>query len=149
MGKLPWVGSLLALVVIAGGLTPGFAAVHLGGISVSGGYGYYSGQYWPGYYGGFYPPPFYGGWYDPWFGPSYYAPVYFAPQIDKGQVNLQTSEKDAEVYLDGAYAGPASKLKSFWLAPGVYQLQVRSNGQTVHEKRIYVLTGKTLKLKME
>jgi hypothetical protein len=137
----------LALVVIAGSLVPASAGVWLGTISVGAGYGYYSGPYWPGYWAGYYPPPFFGGWYDPWFGP--YAPAYFAPQIDKGQVNLQTSDKNAEVYLDGAYAGQASKLKNFWLAPGVYQLEVRATGQSPQEKRIYVLTGKTLKIKME
>jgi hypothetical protein len=66
-----------------------------------------------------------------------------------GEVKLQSSSKDAEVYLDNAYAGTASKLKSFWLSPGVYQLEVRAKGQTPQQKRIYVLTGKTLKVNME
>jgi len=141
-------GFALAFMLVAALATPASAGVHLGTISIGAGYGYYSGPYWPGYWAGYYPPPLWGGWYDPWFGP-YYAPVYFAPAIDKGQVNLQTSDKSAEVYIDGAYAGTASKLKNFWLDPGVYQLEVRPAGQTPQEKRIYVLTGKTLKLKME
>jgi hypothetical protein len=142
-------GFVLTFVLAAALVIPASAGVRLGTISIGAGYGYTSGAYWPGgYWAGYYPPPFFGGWYDPWFAP-YYAPVYFAPQMDKGQVNLQTSDKNAEVYLDGAYAGPASKLKNFWLAPGVYQLEVRAAGQPPQEKRIYVLTGKTLKLKME
>ncbi len=140
-------GFLLGLLLLATLLTPASAGVRLGTISICAGYGYYSGPYWPGYWAGYFPPPFFGGWYDPWFAP--YAPVYFVPQINNGQVNLRTSDKNAEVYLDGAYAGPASKLKNFWLAPGVYQLEVRAAGQAPQEKRIYVLTGKTLKLKME
>jgi hypothetical protein len=141
-------GFVLTFMLLAALVIPASAGVRLGTISIGAGYGYYSGPYWPGYYwAGYYPPPFFGGWYDPWFAP--YAPVYFAPQINNGQVNLQTADKNAEVYLDGAYAGPASKLKSFWLAPGVYQLEVRAVGQTPQEKRIYVLTGKTLKIKME
>src|SRR5579884_642375 len=141
-------GFLLAFILAAALVVPASAAVRLGTVSVGAGYGYYSGPYWPGYWAGYYPPPFFGGWYDPWFGP-FYPPVYFAPQIDKGQVNLQTGDKNAEVYLDGAYAGPASKLKNFWLAPGVYQLEVRAAGRAIQDKRIYVLTGKTLKIKME
>jgi hypothetical protein len=140
-------GITLAFLLVAALIVPASAGVRLGTISIGAGYGYYSGPYWPGYWAGYYPPPFWGGWYDPWFAP--YAPVYFAPQINNGQVNLQTSDKNAEVYLDGAYAGPASKLKNFWLAPGVYQLEVRAAGQAPQEKRIYVLTGKTLKIKME
>ncbi len=140
-------GFVLAFLLVAALVVPASAGVRLGTISIGAGYGYYSGPYWPGYWAGYYPPPFFGGWYDPWFAP--YAPVYFAPQINNGQVNLQISDKNAEVYLDGAFAGPASKLKNFWLAPGVYQLEVRAAGQAPQEKRIYVLTGKTLKIKME
>jgi len=148
MAKRPGFSFALTFVLAAALLTPAFAGVHLGTISIGAGYGY-SGPYWPGgYWAGYYPPPFFGGWYDPFWAP-YYSPVYYAPQVNNGQVNLQTSDKNAEVYLDGAYAGPASKLKSFWLAPGVYQLEVRATGQAPQEKRIYVLTGKTLKIKME
>jgi len=137
---------LFVLIVVAGSVAPSFAAVRLGTVSVGAGYGYYSGPYWPGYWGGgFYPVPFYGPWLDPWYG----APVYLLPQSDKGQVNLQTPAKNAEIYIDGAYAGTAAKLKKFWLAPGVYDLEVRALGQAPQEKRIYVLTGKTLKLRME
>jgi hypothetical protein len=138
----------LGLVLVTALVIPASAAVHLGTISVGAGFGYGYGGYWPGYWAGYYPPPFFGGWYEPWWGP-FSAPVYFAPQVSNGQVNLQTSDRNAEVYLDGAYAGPASKLKNFWLAPGVYQLEVRAAGQAPQEKRIYVLTGKTLKIKME
>lgn len=147
MRKLRWLGLIAALVLMAGALMPAAAGVHFGGIYVSGGYGYYSGPDWPGYYwAGYYPPPFFGGWYGPWYP---YAPVYMNPQWDKGQVNLQVADKSAQIYLDGAYAGKASAMKKFWLAPGVYQLQVRSNGQKIQEKRIYVLTGKTLKVNLE
>ena len=153
MAKLRWSGLALTLVLAAVSAIPATAGVHVGTISISAGYGYYSGPYWPGYFwGGFYPPPFFGGWYGPWYPAAYYAPyapVYITPQFDKGQVNLQVSDKSAQVYLDGAYAGKAGMLKTFWLAPGVYNLELRADGQTIHEKRIYVLTGKTLKLKMD
>jgi hypothetical protein len=168
MAALRWFGLILVVILTAGSLFPAFAGVHVGTIYIGGSYGYYSGPYWRGYYwAGYVPPPFFGGWYGPWYPAPYYAPypssyyaavsaayapyapVYITPQFDKGQVNLQVADKSAQIYLDGAYAGKASMLKTFWLAPGVYHLEVRANGQTVHEKRIYVLTGKTLKIKME
>jgi hypothetical protein len=137
----------LALLLAIGSLSSASAAVRLGTISVGAGYGYYSGPVWPGYYS----PFFYDPWlYDPWIGYSFFpSPVFLIPQPDKGQVNLQGSYKDAEVYLDDAYAGTAATLKKFWLAPGVYDLEVRRKDQTPKKKRIYVLTGKTLKVSLE
>ena len=152
MAKLRWPGVTLVLLLAAGLLVPATAAVRLGTISIGAGFGYYSGPGWG--WGGWYPPPVYGGWwgypyaspfYDPFYGPA----VYWTPQPNLGEVKLRSSSKDAEVYIDSAYAGTASKLKSFWLAPGVYQLEVRATGQAAHQKRIYVLTGKTLKVNLE
>ena len=112
----------LALLLAIGSLSPASGGVRLGAISASAGYGYYSGPVWLGYY-----PPFF---YDPWIGYSYFpSPVYLVPQPDKGQVSLQSSYKDAEVYLDNAYAGTAGTLKKFWVAPGVYDLEVRPKDQ--------------------
>ena len=135
----------LAVLFLIGSLSSASAGVRLGTISVGAGYGYYSGPVWPGY------SPFF---YAPWIGYSFFAsPVYLVPQPDKGQVSLQGSykdtDKDAEVYLDNAYAGTAATLKKFWLAPGVYDLEVRPKDQTPKKKRIYVLTGKTLKVSLE
>jgi hypothetical protein len=124
----------LALLLAMGSLRPASAGVRLGTV--------YSGPVWAGYY-----PPFL---YDPWIGYSFFAaPVYLVPQPDKGQVSLQGSDRDAEVYLDNAYAGTAASLKKFWLAPGVYDLEVRPKDQPPKKKRIYVLTGKTLKVSLE
>ena len=86
--------------------------------------------------------------YDPFYSP-FYGPVFYSPQADKGEVKLQSSAGDAEVYIDSAYAGTASKLKTFWLSPGAYDLEVRAQGREPRQKRIYVLTGKTLKVNME
>lgn len=64
-----------------------------------------------------------------------------------GEVKLTAAPKTAMVYLDGAYAGPVSKLKSMWLEPGVYQIEVRDDGAAAYNQRIYVLSGKTLQLR--
>jgi hypothetical protein len=137
----------LALLLATGSLSPASAGVRLGTISVGAGYGYSSGPVWGGYYPPFFYDPFF---YNPWIGYSFFpSPIYLVPQPDKGQVSLQGSYKDAEVYLDNAYAGTAGTLKKFWLSPGVYDLEVRSKDQTPKKKRIYVLTGKTLKVSLE
>ena len=60
-------------------------------------------------------------------------------------MKIQTSHKTAWVYLDGALAGRADHLRSMWLDPGVYKFEVR-DGDRSYVQRIYVLTGKTLKL---
>jgi hypothetical protein len=135
----------LALLLAITSQSPASAGVRLGSISVGGGYGYSAGPFWPGYYA-----PYYDGWFGYPFGYPYLAsPVILVPQPDKGQVNLQAPDKDAEVYLDDAYAGTTSTLKKFWLAPGVYSLEVRAKDQLPKKKRIYVLTGKTLKVSLE
>lgn len=141
-------GLLLLLLCIAGALVlPASAGVRFGGVGVGFGYDHFSGAGYPPYYSAPFWGPF-GGWgYDPFWGP--YAPIYYFPQADKGEIKLETTFKDADVYLDNGYAGTVSKLKTFWLAPGVYQLEVRPKDQQPRSKRIYVLTGKTLKIRFE
>jgi hypothetical protein len=59
---------------------------------------------------------------------------------------IQTNEPTAQVLLDGALAGEARDLKSIWLEPGAYNLTVRAQARTPFEMRVYVLSGKTLKI---
>src|SRR5687767_5033733 len=102
--------------------------VRLGAVTVGAGYGY--GGYYPGFRG-FYAPfgGFYSPWYDPflmsWMHPGYYSGFGWGPSM--GEVKLKAVPTDAGVFLDGAYAGEAGKLKSMWLDPGVYNLEVKSD----------------------
>ena len=92
------------------------------------------------------------GYYNPfWYGPFIHPGFYngFAQQPDMGQLRLEAPAKGASVYVDGAYAGPAEKLKRFWLSPGVYNLEVRDNRQQSFQQRVYVLSGKTLAIRAE
>jgi hypothetical protein len=90
------------------------------------------------------------GYASPW----YYSPYYFHPWYGTGfargpamgQVKLHAPSPGDEVFLDGAFAGTAHDLKSMWLAPGVYNLEVRPASGPAWTKRIYVLTGRTLRL---
>jgi hypothetical protein len=121
--------------------------VRLGGVFIGGGYSRYSG--YPSYgYSGFWGrrPDF----FDPfllWPFAAGFA-TGFGYQPNMGEVKIQTSNKTAWVYLDGAFAGRAEHLRSMWLDPGVYNLEMR-DGNRRYGQRIYVLTGKTLKLTPE
>lgn len=123
--------------------------VRLGGIVVSAGYAHF----WPGIYpygfpyGPFYSPISAALWWDPyWDFPVGYPAGYFGPGDGKGEVKLNNAPKSASVYLNGGYAGTVEHLKSFWLDPGVYDLVLSAPDGREYQQRVYVLTGKTLKI---
>ena len=89
--------------------------------------------------------PAYGwGWYSPYWEPYPYGYYNYAPAT--GALKFDTSVKDAEVYIDGAYAGTVGKLKTMNLRPGSYDIEVRAPGRTQFDKKVYVAAGKTLHL---
>jgi len=96
------------------------------------------------YYGGWY-----GGWYSPFWGP-YWAPYggYYA-HPNSGEVKIDTKVKDAQVFINGAYAGTTHENKSMYLRPGSYNLEIREAGRTAYAEHVYVVAGKTLKLHPE
>jgi PEGA domain len=61
-------------------------------------------------------------------------------------VKFDTAVKDAEVYINGAYAGTVGKLKTLNLRPGSYDIEVRAVGRTQFEEKVYIAAGKTLHL---
>ena len=122
--------------------------VRLGGVFIGAGYSRYSGYPSYGYYSGFWgrrPDFFYPFLLWP-FAPGFATGFVYQPNM--GEVKIQTNNKTAWVYLNGAFAGRADHLRSMWLDPGVYNFEVRG-GNRRYAQRIYVLTGKTLKLTPE
>lgn len=120
------------------------ARVRLGGVFVSGGYSHFSGPYYPygyGWYGPFGYDPFF---YSPYFLSPYYS-TGFARGPNMGEVRLRTDRRQAEVFLDGAYAGTVGELKHIWLQPGAYNLEIRENDAS-YTRRIYVLSGKSVRI---
>ena len=92
-------------------------------------------------------PRFGWGGYAPYWEPypyGYYGGEYGVPTT--GAVKFDTSVKDAEVYINGAYAGTVGKLKPMSLRPGSYDIEVRAPGRTQFDKKVYVAAGKTLHL---
>jgi hypothetical protein len=131
---------LLAFVILL--TLPCAAGVRLGGVIVGVGYSHFSAPccYNPHYFDTF------DGYYGP-YGSPWYSPFLFGqPSPNKGTVKLQKVEKTAEIYIDHAYAGVARDLKTISLDPGAYDVEVRSAGKEPVQKRVYVLSGKTVKL---
>ena len=122
--------SLLVLVALGMALAPmsASAAVVVGGGFVRG-------------------PVVYGGWYNPYWGPYWGGPYYAYP--NSGQVKLDTKVKDAQVFINGSYAGTTHENKTMRLRPGSYNIEIREGGQTPFAERIYVAAGKTLHLHPE
>jgi len=123
--------------------------VRLGGFVVSAGYAHFSPGICPyGYpYFPYYSPFSAALWWDPFWGfPVGYPAGYFSPGDGKGEVKLNDAPKNASVYLNGGFAGTVEHLKSFWLDPGVYDLVLSAPDGREYQQRVYVLTGKTLKI---
>jgi hypothetical protein len=98
------------------------------------GFGFYPyGYYWPYHYG-------------PYYGPYY--PGYAYGYGYGGEVKLSVEPKFARVYVDGAFTGNAEDLKHLRLKPGTYDLSISAPGRASYRERIYVLSGKTLNIKV-
>jgi len=95
------------------------------------------------YYGGFYRPYYWG----PYWGPAYGGYYYEHPNA--GEVKLDTKVKDAQVFINGAYAGTTHQNKSMYLRQGNYNIEIREFGRTQYTERVYVVAGKTLHLHPE
>jgi hypothetical protein len=146
-----------------------------GGGNYRGGYyrgGYYRGPYYRPYYYGY---PYYGPYYGPSFGfsfsygypgfygsygygypyygyPSYgpYYPGYAAvvPGRPYGAVRLDLQERDAQVFVDGAYAGIVDnfdgRTQSLSLEPGTHQIELRLDGFQSTSFNVSVAPGGTV-----
>ncbi len=142
----------IALLLVVGALVfmlvqPASAGVRLGGISLGVAYSHTTAPYYPFYpYGYAYPfgyGPLWDWGYPPLWGPAFYPAQGSGPM---GSVQLRADDKNAGVYIDGAYAGTLDKLKNIHLSPGAYDFELRSVGGQKASQRVYVLSGKTVKL---
>ena len=124
----------LMLLVPASASARGFGGrVFVGG-------GYWGGPYWGGpYWGGYWGP--YG--YGPYWGAGYYG------YPNSGEVKLDTKVKDAQVFINGAFAGTTQEAKKMHLRPGSYDIQIREGGHTQFDQKVYVAAGRTLHLHPE
>jgi hypothetical protein len=128
--------------------------IRLGGFSFGAGVSRFSG-YYPYY--AYRPYSFYRPWYyDPWYPPmaGFYSPMMFHPgwytgfsrQDGMGEIRLRANLPDADVFIDDGLAGKAKDLKAIWLEPGAYNLKVEAADHAPFTVRLYVLSGKTVKV---
>ena len=101
-------------------------------------------------------PVYYGGWHGPYAGPfwgSYWGPYGWGPDgysyVPSSEVKIDTKVKDAQVFINGAYAGTTHENRTMHLRPGSYNIEIRENGETPFSQKIYVVAGKTLHLHPE
>jgi hypothetical protein len=86
-------------------------------------------------FGGYWGPGYYG-----YYGYNGYGYPY------AGQLKLDTKVKNAEVFINGAFAGTTHEAKSLHLRPGSYNIEIRELGKTKFVQQVYVAPGKTLHL---
>jgi hypothetical protein len=133
--------AVLAAAMILFVPSPAMARPHWGG----GFYGGWYGPYYPygpyGYWGPYYSPYGWGAYGYPYYGPDGY--YYGGRRL--GEVRIKSPDKNASVYINGSYAGRAHDLKRFYLKPGAYSIELRTEGQ-VWKHRIYVLADRSVKI---
>jgi PEGA domain-containing protein len=115
--------------------------------------------------GGYYYPSLYRAslWYSPW-SPGYYGyygygPAYFQYPIyagrgrydNSGSVRLQISPRQAEVFVDGYFAGTVDDFDGVFqrlnIEPGDHEVQVYLAGYRSFTQRIYLQPGKSFNIK--
>lgn len=89
------------------------------------------------------------GWFGPYGAYGMYRPygIYQPLGIHErniGEIKLDVNVKNAKVYLNGAFAGTADKLKSIRLKADAYSLELRAPGYTSFTQKIFVIAGKTV-----
>jgi PEGA domain len=107
------------------GYRPGFS------IGLGFGYPYYYGSYGYPYYGSYGYGYSYGGYYPAYGGYGYVAPR--GGYSGYGGVRIQGAPRNAEVYVDGNYAGVVDDYDGVFqrldLEPGSHEIEIRSNGR--------------------
>src|SRR5271166_4404962 len=75
-------------------------------------------------------PVVYGGFYRPYWGP-YWGPYYgYGYYPNSGEVKLDTKVKDAQVFINGAFAGTTHDNRTMHLRPGNYNIEIKQADRT-------------------
>jgi hypothetical protein len=82
-----------------------------------------------------------------WGGPFWdYSPQYYE---NTGKIKIRNFQKSDEVFVNGAYAGTADKMKTMKVSPGNYTIQIRRGETELLDKSIYVVVGKTVEINLD
>jgi hypothetical protein len=88
------------------------------------------------------PPAFGYGFYSPYWGPGPYG--YYAPFANAGTVKIDSKAKEAEVFVNGAYAGLVKDNKTMHFRQGSYTIEIRVAGGPTFSENVFVTAGKTI-----
>jgi hypothetical protein len=110
------------------------------------GWGYWGGYYgYPFYYGGYYG---YGGFYG---APYSYARVYYAPDRVPASLRIEVKPVEAEVYVDGYFAGTVDEFDGFFqrltLAPGNREIVIYLGGHRTIREKLHLSPGGDYKIR--
>lgn len=118
---------------------------------------YYASPFW---YGGFYGSPFfYGGWGGwgawgpgPWYPGPFYGGYGWGGVYDAGAaLRLQVTPREAEVFVDGYYAGRVDDFDGVFqrlnVQPGEHKLEVYLPGHRPLQQKVYAQPGRTFVVK--
>ncbi|HKB10844.1 MAG TPA: PEGA domain-containing protein [Vicinamibacterales bacterium] len=104
-----------------------------------------------GYYRPFLYDPF---WYDPWFAPygfGWYPPYRGAYLAPEASVKFDVKPKQAEVYVDGYYAGIVDDFDGAFqrlhILPGEHELELYLDGYRPVKQKIFLTADNTFKVK--
>jgi PEGA domain-containing protein len=102
--------------------------------------------------GGFYAPIYNPYWYDPWFAPQWgWYPPYPGPYYADASVKLEVKPNQAEVYVDGYYAGVVDDFDGTFqrlhVPPGQHELELYLDGYRPAKQQIHLTADKTVKVK--
>jgi hypothetical protein len=109
-----------------------------------------------GFYGAYAPSTYYYG-YNGYYGPGYYGPGPYSPwQVsgyDLGGVRLKIRPRDAQVFVDGHYAGIVDDFdgtfQSLKLEAGGHKIEIHMPGFEDIELDVHVQPGRTITLNQE
>ncbi|HVH28946.1 MAG TPA: PEGA domain-containing protein [Vicinamibacterales bacterium] len=77
-----------------------------------------------------------------------YGPIYYDSSL-----HLQVTPREAEVYVDGYYAGIVDNFDGMWqrlrLEPGQHEIVIYREGYRSHSERIYLAIDRTFKIRTQ
>ena len=146
--RVVWLSALAAIVFVSSAATSQAQAVrhrgHAGGrVVVVGG----------GYYAPYYNPYFYA---DPWYGYQYPYPPYgygYHLSPPDASVSLNVKPKEAEVYVDGYYAGIVDdfdgSFQRLHVEPGEHVIELYFDGYRAVKQTVYLTPDNTFRIKYQ
>ena len=118
-----------------------------GGLGLGGYYGFYDPIWYDPFYG-YYGSGYYGGGY---YGGGYYGRSDYSGY--EGHLRLKVKPSDAEVFVDGYYAGVVDEFDNIFqhlnMETGPHRIEVRQDGYEALTFEVRILPGRTVTYKGE